>query len=259
MDTAQKNFSKLVEWFFQSDDTAVAFSGGTKSALLVCAAQEAYGKNALILTANTAFFTKEELYRVHEVLDDYKIRDARATIYLLNNEAICANGENRCELCRTAIWSELYQVAHNMGAEALCAGSVAEEQNNACVMKETLIKFGIRSPFWELGFTRGDICDMLNAVGRGYYIRPQHQCLARQIAPEEEITAEKLDRIEEAEKYLRGIAGEQCKVFLTQGRFTVFLNKEMGKAQQNQILKRFHDLDAEDVCFITKPPYDDDK
>ena len=49
--TAQEKFSRLVEFIYQYNDAAVAFSGGTKSSLLLCAAQEALGKDILALTA----------------------------------------------------------------------------------------------------------------------------------------------------------------------------------------------------------------
>ena len=92
--TAQEKFSELVRFIYKCDDIAVAFSGGTNSSLLLCAAQEAHGKNIWALTANAAFFTQEELYHVHEVLDDYKLNDARIPVYILQEEKISQLLEN---------------------------------------------------------------------------------------------------------------------------------------------------------------------
>ena len=252
--TAQQKFSRLVDWLYRFDDIAVAFSGGAKSALLVCAASEAHGKDTLVLTANTAFFTREELYCVHEVLDDYKLKDARIPVYLLEDGDICANTDLRCGRCKEAWCKKLAEAARGMGCSVLADGVAADELGDPCAQTELTHGLGIVSPFVELGYTREDICGMLDAIGRGYYRKEPHRCLAWQIAPGEEISAEKLDFIEEAEKLVRGIAGNVCRVYLNDGNILVFSKQEISCEKQDVISSRLAGMGAPLVLFYTGLP-----
>ncbi|MEG0629580.1 MAG: ATP-dependent sacrificial sulfur transferase LarE [Christensenellaceae bacterium] len=214
--TAQQKYSRLVDYLYQYDDVSVAFSGGTDSTLLLFAAAEAHGNKVLALTANTAFFTQEELFCVHDILNELKINDARIPIYVMENETIVKNPKNRCYYCKKMVFERLKEVAKNMGYENLMDGTNMDDLSDFRPGIIAAKELGIISPFVELRYSKNDICEMLKAIGRAYLIKPPNACLATRIAEDEPITVKKLDQIEQAEKvvrwYTKGIVrARMCK------------------------------------------------
>lgn len=229
MDSAQKGFSRLVAYMDRYPDAAVAFSGGTVSALLVCALYEAQGKGAFVLTANTPFFTQEELYRVHEVLDDYpKMRGERIAIPALMDipQLTEASGDIRCEACAVRVSERLSQVAKSIGASVLFDGKVADAKDATCrLLKQVMPEVQVISPCVELGFTRQDVKNMLKAIGRAYYIWPANDCLARRFLKDMPVTVTGLDYVEAAEKYIRRYTRRGLRVYLD-GKKAVVCSEE---------------------------------
>ncbi|MEG0702324.1 MAG: hypothetical protein RR449_01980 [Christensenella sp.] len=220
--TGQEKFSRLVEYIRQYDDVAVAFSGGTKSALMVCAAAEANDSRVWVLTANTPFFTQEELYRVHEVLDEYKVHNERVAMpELLDMPEIIGGGE-RCKVCAAVVSRRLADTAEGVGARVLLDGKTADEAQDVCCLV-TSMSAEVRavSPLAELQYTAQDAEEMLRAIGRGYYIKPTNACLARRFARGDVITAAKLDFIEAAEKYIRRFTRGDMAVCVDKSRVLV--------------------------------------
>lgn len=210
--TAQEKFSALVAFIRRYDDIAVAFSGGTKSSLLVCAAQEAQGNRIWLLTANTPFFTKEELYRVHEVLDEYKVHSERVAMPELLDLPDVQKPEDRCAACGKAVSERLAGVARGIGAAVLLTGQAEESLTSGCRFSGGDLPVKVVSPFVELGYQRKDIEEMLAAIGRGYYSKPANDCLACRFLQADTLTAAALDFVEEAEKYIRRYTRNHMKV-----------------------------------------------
>ena len=246
--TAQEKFSELVRFIYKCDDIAVAFSGGTNSSLLLCAAQEAHGKNIWALTANAAFFTQEELYHVHEVLDDYKLNDARIPVYILQEEKIVQNREERCKTCRRLLSEGLAKAAGGLGAAVLLDGRTNEKPG--CVdSREITADIACRSPFVELGFGKRDIYEMLLAVGRGYYLREPAVCLAERFAFGEQLTAAKLDFVEKAEKTVQKFAGKDRCVRFTNWDIVVYTKKDISEPDRKSICAELRKGGAGDIKF----------
>ncbi len=247
--TAQQKFSSLVEFIRNYDDVAVAFSGGTNSSLLLCAASEACGKETLALTANTAFLTQEELYRVHEVLDDYKMRDARVPVYVLEDREIAANGQERCALCRAMITQTLRRAAKGMGCGVLLNAGLKESQSCGCIDGEASGAVPVASPFVELGFTKADVIEMLHAVGRAYYIRAPQVCLADRFVQGEPLSVEKLDFLEQAEQFAKRYTHRGVLIECANWDILVRTKEALTEGAHKEIQKKFQENGAKAVAF----------
>ncbi len=215
----------------------VAFSGGTASALLVCALYESHGKSAPVLTANTPFFTQEEIYRVHEVLDDYpKMHSERVSMPdLLEIQEIGeAWAENRCAACALEISKRLMCVAKGLGANVLFDGKTIDACGCGILSGDTQGIQGI-SPFVELGCTRQSVEEMLRAIGRAYYIRPTNDCLACRLVADTKIDVQMLDFVEEAEKYIRRYTRNGMRVYIDKNKAAVFAQDILDEAWKKVI------------------------
>ena len=245
MDNAQKDFSRLVAYMDGYPDAAVAFSGGTLSALLVCALYEAQGKNGVVLTANTPFFTQEELYCVHEVLDDYpKIRNERISMPdLMDMPQLTGAGRAaRCKACAGRVSQRLSQVAKSIGSAVIFDGKTAETGKDGCLLlQQGIQEIQIISPYADLGFIRPDVEEMLKAIGRAYYIRPANHCLACRFSEGLPVAVDGLDYIEAAEKYIRRYTRRGMRVCLDGQKALVWSEESFdGEVRQdikNKLLK----------------------
>ena len=240
MNGPQQDFSRLVAYMEEYPYAALAFSGGTASALLVCALYESHGKGAPLLTANTPFFTQEEIYRVHEVLDDFpKMRSERVAMpeLLAVREIIGASAKKRCEVCACEISKRLFYAAQGLGAQVLIDGKAAGA--HSCTILAGSVR-GVQaiSPLLELGYTRQDVEAMLRAIGRAYYIRPANDCLACRFAPGVHIDAQKLDFIEEAEKYIRRYTRSRMQVHMEKNCVQVMAEELLQDSQKQDVADR---------------------
>lgn len=236
--TAQEKFSGLVALMRRHDDIAVAFSGGAKSALLVCAAQEAHGNRIWVLTANTPFFTKEELYRVHEVLDEYKVNNERVALPELLDVPGIQCADSCCAACGDSLIKRMTNVARGVGASVLFAGQTAGEPEGGCPFCGGETEVEMVSPFIELGYTRRDVKEMLRSIGRGYYIKPENDCLARRFLCEGAVSAATLDFIENAEKYIRRYTRSDMKVYIDGKKAVVHSVDTLAKEEQQDVERK---------------------
>ncbi len=215
--TAQEKFSALVALIRRYDDVAVAFSGGTKSSLLLSAAHEAHGSRIWALTANTPFFTQEELYRVHEVLDEYKLNSERVAIPELLDEPGIQALDKRCGACGAVLLKRMMRAARGVGASVLLSGRLYPYEAGGCSFCGETV-----DPFIELCYTRQDVEEMLGAIGRRYYVKPPNDCLACRFLGGSEIAVQTLDFIERAERYIRRYTRGEMKVCIDGDRAFVY-------------------------------------
>ncbi|RKY44823.1 MAG: ATP-dependent sacrificial sulfur transferase LarE, partial [Candidatus Omnitrophota bacterium] len=71
---------------------------------------------------------------------------------------------------------------------------------------------GVRSPLIEAGFTKKNIREASKKLGLPTYNKPPFACLASRIPYGEEITKERLLRIEKAERFLKNLGLFQVRV-----------------------------------------------
>ena len=71
---------------------------------------------------------------------------------------------------------------------------------------------GIRSPLSETGWSKGEIREYSRFLGLPTAEKPSLACLASRFPYGERITKKKLDRVGEAEKYLRDLGFTQLRV-----------------------------------------------
>jgi uncharacterized protein len=73
-------------------------------------------------------------------------------------------------------------------------------------------ELGIRHPLMEAGLTKSDIRALSEQIGLPTHDKPAAACLASRFPYGESITAEKLDRVGQAEEILRALGFRQLRV-----------------------------------------------
>ena len=105
----QKEVS-LKEYLSTFERLAVAFSAGVDSALLLKEAKEVLGDRVMAMTARIHSFPERELSEAKAFCEKENIRHIIVEIDELEIPGFKKNPENRCYLCKRALFSKMKEV-----------------------------------------------------------------------------------------------------------------------------------------------------
>jgi uncharacterized protein len=202
------NFDRLVEWFSKNGDRAlVALSGGVDSAVVALAAKKALGKNTIAITADYKTLAEEELATARQVAQEIGI-DHRVIEYdELENPEFVKNDSMRCYHCRTELGERLAEEAKKAGVTLIVDGTNVDDLAGYRPGIRALRENGVRSPMVELSITKSEIREIAKRFGLSVYDKPSNACLASRIPAGDQVTYEKLQRIEKAEIIVKSVFG----------------------------------------------------
>ena len=119
-----QKYNTLLDVMREYEKVGICLSGGSGSALVAIAAVEALGaENVVAITANTPFFTGEELLSSKDLCNRLGIRLYVPNTNLLMNSAVVTNGPDRCYHCKKCIIDVVRNTAIELGIRTLLDGS----------------------------------------------------------------------------------------------------------------------------------------
>lgn len=190
---------ELRDFFRQHPKGALAFSGGVDSAYLLWAARDC-GAQLLPIFVKTPF------------QPDFELRDARRLCGELGVELqvvdlelpqqVLANPQNRCYLCKHALFGCLWRAAREAGCELLLDGTNASDDPADRPGMQALAELEVLSPLRLCGLTKEEIRRRSRAAGLFTWDKPAYACLATRFPAGTEITAAGLSKVERAENLL---------------------------------------------------------
>ena len=122
----------------------------------------------------------------------------------LEHEEFWKNPAERCYHCKKISAVFLKQRAAELGFACIADGINVSDMSEHRPGLRASTEEGILHPFIEAGITKQDIRDIARELGLPVWQKPSAACLSSRIPYGDEITQEKLRRIEEAEAYLAG-------------------------------------------------------
>ena len=191
----------------------VAFSGGVDSALVLKIAVQTLGPdNVLAITARSPSVPVAELSAVdslaagmgakHEFFDTHEFDDPN---YL-------RNPTNRCFFCKSELYAQLTDLARARGLAAIVNGVNADDLGDYRPGLEAAAEFRIRAPLADARITKVELRRIAEHLGLSIHDKPASPCLSSRVQYGEEVTPEKLRRIDEAESFLRELGFRECRV-----------------------------------------------
>ena len=188
----------------------VAFSGGVDSSTLAVICHRILGNRAVAVIAQSPVYTQAEMREAKQIAQDIGIKLFVVLTEQLENADFTRNPENRCYFCKKELLQKLKAFGNKHGFKTVFEGTnFSDLRWHRPGFRAVQESEGVYSPWVECKFSNEEICAIAKDMGLGVYNKPAAACLATRIPFNEEITAQKLWRVEEAEDAIREIVNVQ--------------------------------------------------
>ncbi len=208
----ENKYEGLKNTLADSGGVLVAFSGGVDSSLVLKAAVDALGDRALAVTVTSPIHPRSEAEEARRVAKAIGARHMVVEINPLGAEGVAHNPPDRCYHCKHAVFSRLLDIAAEEHLPVVADGSNVDDTGDYRPGARALEELDIRSPLREASLGKQDIREISKELGLLTWDKPAYACLATRIPYGEELTPERLQRIEAAEDVLRGMGFQQVRV-----------------------------------------------
>ena len=236
----------LKEFFARVPRAAVAFSGGTDSALVLWAAR-AFGCEVRAYYMKTAFqprFEYEDALRLTRALG---VPMTTVELDILALPEAASNGPERCYFCKRALFTRLREAARADGYDVLLDGTNASDDAGDRPGMRAIRELEVRSPLRECGLTKDEVRRLSREAGLFTWDKPAYACLATRIPTGTVITAHDLERVEQAETALHALGFRDFRVRLFHGLARLQVPEEqmaLALERREEILAALKDFDG---------------
>jgi uncharacterized protein len=190
----------------------VAYSGGTDSTLLLKVAHDELGEKAVAATAVSASMPGEEAEEAARLARGIGAEHLLLESEELDNPDFRANPPDRCYYCKYLCFQKLLELARDRGLQYVVDGANLGDLGDHRPGMRASRELGVRSPLMEASLDKADIRELSRRLGLSTWDKPAEACLASRIPYGTPITRDKLQQIEDAERFLHSLGVSQVRV-----------------------------------------------
>ncbi len=208
----QEHLQRLRDWFRPWPRVVVAYSGGVDSSLVAKIAYDVLGANALAVTAVSPALAPEDLAAAQAQAQYIGITHQLLTTHELANPNYAANPVNRCYFCKSELHDRLRALVAAWEGVQIVDGVNADDERDYRPGIQAARERGVRSPLSELNINKLTVRELSRYLGLPWWDKPAQPCLSSRFPAGEAIDAAKLQRVAQAEAYLRQLGWSVVRV-----------------------------------------------
>ncbi len=209
----QEKYRQLEKILQDMGNVVVAFSGGVDSTFLLKVALDVLGsENVLAVTADSESYPSSEL---KEAKDLAALIGASHRVIETSELAIpgyTQNNTSRCYFCKKGLFEEVLPIMKEVGFKNVVYGLIADDSSDFRPGIKAAKEAGVRGPLQEAKLFKEEIRELSKSLDLPTWNKPSFACLSSRIAYGEEITREKLTKVEQSEAYLKALGIRQYRV-----------------------------------------------
>jgi uncharacterized protein len=190
----------------------VAFSGGVDSSVLLAAAHRALDGRVVAATGTSASFPAHDLESARAVSAKIGVRWITLESGELDDRHYKGNPPDRCYFCKKSLLTRLLKRAYEEGLPFVIEGSNTDDLKDIRPGMAAVRELGIRSPFLEVDVDKAMVRRLARYYDLPNWDKPSSPCLASRIPFGEQITPERLRKIDRSEALLRNLGFSQLRV-----------------------------------------------
>jgi pyridinium-3,5-biscarboxylic acid mononucleotide sulfurtransferase len=205
--SSKETFLQLQEWFINNTkgNVFIALSGGVDSAVVALAAKKALGEKAIAITANYKTLALFELEDAKRVAHEIGIQHIIIEYNELKDENFVKNDLSRCYYCRKSLGENIKRYEKEYHVMDIVDGTHLDDTNEYRPGLKAMREYKIKSPLLELRIGKKEIRELAREYNISVANKPSNSCLASRIPYGNNITHEKLKKIEIAEEKVKGL------------------------------------------------------
>lgn len=209
---AQEKLTILKDYLRQKQRIAIAFSGGVDSTFLLKVAHDLLGDNVIAVTATSCSFPKRELKEASDFCEKEGIRHIICESEELQIEGFSHNPVNRCYLCKTELFTKIWDIAKQQNIPYVAEASNIDDNGDYRPGLQAVKELKVLSPLREADLNKNEIRILSKELGLSTWNKQSFACLSSRFVYGEEITEEKLHMVDEAEQLLLDLGFHQVRV-----------------------------------------------
>lgn len=212
----------------------VAFSGGVDSSVVAAAARRAPLEFAIAVTAESPSVPRWQIETAKRVADEIGIDHKIIKTAEVERPDYRQNTNRRCFFCKQTLYGALAAQAVDSGDATIVSGTNADDLGDYRPGIEAGRQAGVVAPLADLGITKSRVRALADHFGLSNADLPASPCLASRVAYGVEVTPERLQRIEQAEEWLRRRGFSELRVRHHAGELARI---EIAKSQIQQLIE----------------------
>jgi uncharacterized protein len=208
----QQKYDRLVALIRDMGQVVVAFSGGVDSTFLGCAARDALGERAVLVTADSETYPASELDEARRLAELLGMRHEVVKTRELDNPEYTKNAPNRCYFCKEELFNRLAPLADATGGAQLIYGANMDDLGDHRPGMDAARAKGVRAPMIEAELWKEEIRAQSRLLGLPTWDKPSFACLSSRFQYGDRITPEKLRQIDRAEALMKSLGFREFRV-----------------------------------------------